>query len=66
MLCYKISYLDDRIEKEKDEILKTLESIESALKLSHEWLVSAIIERAIKKIWDLMKDAGVTKKVILM
>ena len=51
ILCCKIKELDQKVERQKDEIVKSLELMEGAMKLGHEWLVSGVIERGVNKIW---------------
>lgn len=63
MLCFKIKDLE---EKDKEDILKSLELVESAMKLGNEWIVAKVVERGIQKIWEEIQRSGLTKKYMLM
>lgn len=63
MLAWRIK---DTEERDKEEIVKCIELMETCLRISHEGKVSHLVERGIEKIWEEIQRSTVNKKYLLM
>lgn len=63
MLAWRIK---DTEERDKEEIVKCIELLETCLRISHEGRVSHLVDRGIEKVWEEIQRATVGKKYLLM
>ena len=63
VLAYRLREIED---KDKEEMVKVVESMERAMHLGAEWEDDRVVERGVEKLWDETQRATVGKKYLLM